>query len=228
MKLKLVAGEGELDKLRFDESGLIPAIVQEYGSGTVLMLAYMNREALSKTLETSCTWFWSRSRSSLWQKGETSGNIQKVKELYYDCDADALLVLVEQQGVACHTGRFSCFHNLAATGEPAVPDYKSSNDILRLLMCIIQERRVLKPEGSYVAYLFEQGLDKMLKKLGEEATEVIIAAKNSCRRELIYEAGDLLFHLLVLLNASDVLLSEVLAELSSRHANTAGAFESSK
>lgn len=201
-----------MTKLKFDDKGLVPAVVQDVHTGRVLMLAYMNEESLKKTIESGQTWFFSRSRQELWHKGATSGHIQMVKRIDYDCDGDALLVQVEQVGGACHTGASTCFYR-TLSGETMAP----ADNFLAELERIIAERKVNKPEGSYVATLFDKGLDKILKKIGEEAGEVIIAAKNEDRSELIYESGDLLFHLLVLLAEKDVALSEVLCELAGRH-----------
>jgi phosphoribosyl-ATP pyrophosphohydrolase/phosphoribosyl-AMP cyclohydrolase len=176
------------------------------------MLAYMNEESLQKTLATGQTWFYSRSRQELWHKGATSGHMQEVKRITYDCDGDALLLEVEQTGGACHTGTVSCFfHTLAEIGE--VPQ----ENFLFVLENIIAEQKINRPTGSYTAKLFTGGLDRILKKIGEEAGEVIIAAKNRDRGELIYESGDLLFHLLVLLAEKGITLAEVVAELARRH-----------
>lgn len=204
-------------ELKFDQEGLIPAIVQDFSTGRILMLAYMNEEALQKTLASGQTWFYSRSRQELWHKGATSGHTQTVKRLAYDCDGDTLLVQVEQTGAACHTGAATCFYRTLA-GDAAETAY-----FLPELERIIAERKLNRPPDSYVAKLFTGGLDRILKKIGEEAGEVIIAAKNEARSELIYESGDLLFHLLVLLAAKDVAFSEVLAELQRRHQNAAPA-----
>jgi phosphoribosyl-ATP pyrophosphohydrolase/phosphoribosyl-AMP cyclohydrolase len=201
-----------MTKLKFDENGLVPAVVQDAYSNHVLMVAYMNEESLKKTMETGQTWFYSRSRQELWHKGATSGHVQMVKRIDYDCDGDALLLQVEQVGGACHTGASSCFYRTLSGG--AQPE---ADNFLPELERIIAERKVNRPEGSYVAKLFDKGLDKILKKIGEEAGEVIIAAKNEDRNELIYESGDLLFHLIVLLAEKDVALSEVLKELAGRH-----------
>ncbi len=198
--------------LKFDRDGLIPAVVQDTCSRRVLMLAYMNRQALEMTLSRGETWFYSRSRGELWHKGATSGHTQKVISVAADCDGDALLVRVEQQGPACHTGAAGCFYRILQQKEP-LPEA----DFLSELEQIIASRKVERPEGSYVAGLFERGLDRILKKIAEEAGEVVIAAKNADRSELIYEAGDLLFHLLVLLAQREVGLSEVLAGLARRH-----------
>lgn len=210
--------------LKFDAHGLIPAIVQDINSGQVLMMAYMNQEALDKTLATGQTWFYSRSRQSLWMKGETSGNIQTVKEIRYDCDQDTLLVLVEQTGAACHTGHYSCFYRTldGQELEPArfdasrVYQAKEGPAILLELMDVIRQRQKDRPEGSYTSYLFDKGLDKILKKVGEETAEVIIAAKNPDNSELIYEASDLIYHLLVLLVEKGVDITDIFAELRSR------------
>lgn len=201
-----------MTNLKFAEDGLIPVVVQDAKTERVLMLAYMNEAALEKTLTTGQTWFYSRSRRELWNKGATSGHFQQVKRIDYDCDGDALLVQVEQLGVACHTGASSCFYRMLA-GDESV----GTANFLAELEEIIAERKITKPAGSYVAKLFEQGLDRILKKVGEEAGEVIIAAKNQDRAELIYESSDLFFHLLVLLAEKNVTLAEVLRELASRH-----------
>lgn len=214
--------EQDWDALRWNEQGLIPAIVQDVQSKQVLMLAYMNRESLAKTLETGYTWFWSRSRQKLWQKGETSGHVQRVRDIRLDCDGDALLVLVEQTGPACHEGMYSCFARQWPTGDTAdgteCSDGAEPLAILRRLEQVIAERDAQRPAGSYTTYLFEKGLDKILKKVGEEAAEVIIAAKNRNAQELRWEVSDLLYHLLVLLREQQVPLDDVLRELAGRHA----------
>ena len=199
--------------LKYDENGLIPAVVQDVRSGTVLMVAYMNREALAKTLAEGRTWFYSRSRQTLWAKGETSGHVQEVVAIYYDCDADALLVQVRQTGAACHEGTFSCFSKpLLDSGEAVPPDWA----VLSGLETLIKDRREKMPPGSYTTYLFENGLDKILKKVGEEATEVVIAAKGGREEEIIYETADLFYHLLVLLREKDIELKKVWGELAKR------------
>lgn len=207
--------------IKWDGQGLVPAIVQDALSKEVLMLAYMNRESLRLTLESGETWFWSRSRSELWHKGATSGHIQKVRSLRYDCDGDTLLVSVEQTGPACHTGAYSCFHNEAGgTAEGDSPNRQAAEgrfDILNKLEAIIAQREAERPEGAYTTYLFEKGVDKILKKVGEEAAEVIIAAKNRSHEELRYEAADLLFHLMVLLREQKLPLDDLMAELGRRH-----------
>lgn len=205
-----------MTKLKFAENGLLPVVVQDARTDRVLMLAYMNEEALQKTIATGQTWFYSRSRQELWHKGATSGHFQFVKRIDYDCDGDALLVQAEQVGFACHTGAASCFHRTLSGDESPV-----TATFLLELEQVIAERKATKPSDSYVAKLFAQGLDKILKKVGEEAGEVIIAAKNQDRTELIYESSDLLFHLLVLLAEKNVTLAEVLSELASRHRSMA-------
>ncbi len=213
------------DQIRFAENGLVPAIIQDHKSGQVLMMAYMNAEALKRTKETGYTWFFSRSRNCLWMKGESSGHRQKVKQILYDCDQDALLIMVEQTGVACHTGHYSCFYRDLEGNEiekkrvdPA-PMYAAGQEgpaILYELYSLIQERREQKPEGSYTTYLFKEGIDKILKKVGEENAEVIIAAKNNSKEELVYETADLFYHLMVLLVEQNVELADIFTELRKR------------
>ena len=198
----------KLDEIRFDERGLIPAIVQDAATREVLTLAYMNRESLARTLETKQTWFWSRSRNELWHKGETSGNTQEVLGLVFDCDEDAILVLVKPAGPACHTGAVSCFDT--GMRQPAL------GPLLDQLYELIESRERERPAGSYTTYLFEQGLDKILKKVGEESAETIIAAKNDDDARLTEEASDLLYHLLVLLVARGVSLADIAQELAAR------------
>ncbi|QOJ81265.1 bifunctional phosphoribosyl-AMP cyclohydrolase/phosphoribosyl-ATP diphosphatase HisIE [Bacillus subtilis] len=202
----------QADELRFNEDGLIPAIVQDAASKEVLTLAYMNKESYEKTLETKETWFYSRSRQALWHKGEASGNTQAVKGIRYDCDQDALLVLVEPSGPACHTGSYSCFTK-EQTEEQAADRFGIMNELER----VIAERQAEMPEGAYTTYLFREGVDKILKKVGEEASEVIIAAKNRDHEELKWEAADLLYHLLVLLREQSLPLDDVLDVLKKRH-----------
>jgi phosphoribosyl-ATP pyrophosphohydrolase/phosphoribosyl-AMP cyclohydrolase len=194
------------DEIRFDERGLIPAIVQDAATREVLTLAYMNRESLARTLETKQTWFWSRSRNELWHKGETSGNTQEVVNLALDCDADAIVVLVKPAGPACHTGAVSCFD----TGAPSL------GLLLDQLYELIQSRERERPAGSYTTYLFEEGLDKILKKVGEESAETIIAAKNDDDARLTAESADLLYHLIVLWIARGVSLADIAQELAQR------------
>ncbi len=203
----------QLEDLKWNEQGLIPAIVQEYSSREVLMLAYMNEESLQKTLETGETWFFSRSRQALWHKGETSGHIQKVKNIRYDCDADTLLVEVLQTGAACHTGQPTCFYQ---TLQSNLATDELNPNMIPDLVHIIKDRRQHPKEGSYTNYLFDKGIDKMLKKVGEESAEVIIAAKNPDKGELIYEISDLVYHTLVLMEQRDVTVAEIKKELTRR------------
>lgn len=210
----------QLENIKFNQDGLIPAIVQDYASKEVLTLAYMNRKSLEMTLQQGETWFWSRSRQELWHKGATSGNVQKVKSVRYDCDGDALVVLVIPAGPACHKGEYSCFadelYRETNSDQEVVLTETDRFAILNELESLIADREAKKPEGSYTTYLFEKGVDKILKKVGEEAAEVIIAAKNRDHNELRYEAADLLFHLLVLLREQKLPLDEVLKELEKR------------
>ncbi|WP_435168281.1 bifunctional phosphoribosyl-AMP cyclohydrolase/phosphoribosyl-ATP diphosphatase HisIE [Paenibacillus glycanilyticus] len=213
--------------IKWSEDGLVPAIVQDAQSKEVLMLAYMNKESLKLSAESGVTWFWSRSRNELWNKGATSGHTQQIRSMSYDCDADTLLVRVDQKGPACHTGSYSCFFNeieVAGAEKAADAAKASSNDrfgILGELEGVIAQRYAERPEGAYTTYLFEKGLDKILKKVGEEATEAIIAAKNGDNDELRSEASDLLFHLLVLLRERGLPLDDVMTELQSRHGKPA-------
>lgn len=219
-----------VSQVKFNEKGLIPAIVQDAVSKEVLTLAYMNEESLKKSLETKETWFWSRSRAELWHKGETSGNTQKIIDIKYDCDQDALVVLVVPAGPACHTGSYSCFSGslLAETeketadadGKTTNSDVPSSTDrfaIINELESVIAEREAEMPEGAYTTYLFDKGVDKILKKVGEEATEVVIAAKKRDPEELKWEVADLIYHVLVLLREQKLPLDEVLNVLVERH-----------
>ncbi|MCA0991656.1 bifunctional phosphoribosyl-AMP cyclohydrolase/phosphoribosyl-ATP diphosphatase HisIE [Pseudalkalibacillus hwajinpoensis] len=205
------------EMIQFDEKGLVPAIVQDVASKEVLTLAYMNKESLTKTIETKETWFYSRSREELWHKGETSGNTQTVLDLRYDCDQDAVLVLVNPEGPACHKGTYSCFSESLLSEEP-----KSNGDrfaILNTLEQTIAKREAERPDGAYTTYLFNEGVDKILKKVGEEASEVIIAAKNRDHQELTWESADLIFHLMVLLREQECALDDVLQVLEERHAS---------
>lgn len=201
----------KIDNLKFDPSGLIPAIVQDASSREVLTLAYMNSESLARTIETEQTWFWSRSRNELWHKGDTSGNTQRVVEIIPDCDGDALVVLVEPSGPACHTGARSCFSSSDDTSIDL-------SGLLDQLYAVIKEREELRPEDSYTTYLFNEGLDKILKKVGEESAETIVAAKNESTSAFVSEVSDLLYHLLVLLVARGVSLEQVRSELARRRA----------
>lgn len=206
----------ELNQIRFDEDGLVPAIVQNVRTREVLTLAYMNAESLRQTLDTGDTWFWSRSRSQLWHKGGSSGNTQRVIEIRQDCDHDALVVLVEPQGPACHTGQRTCFYRKLDGVEIDQDQAADLDSVLEDLYGLIQSRRREMPEGSYTTYLFAQGLDKILKKVGEEASETIIAAKNDESGPLVAESADLIYHLIVLLVMRGVSLADVTAELISR------------
>lgn len=217
-----------IDEVKFDERGLVPAVVQDAGTNSVLMLAYMNAESLSRTLESGETWFWSRSRAELWHKGATSGHTQRVVDAFVDCDGDALVVRVDPAGPACHTGKTSCFHNPLQTAkqeikqaeEHAVEDLGDLGEVLDSLYALVETRNRERPEGSYTTYLFEQGLDKILKKLGEESSETIIAAKNEDRGALTKESCDLLYHLIVLLVQRGVTLTNVRDELVLRRVET--------
>lgn len=201
--------------MQFDEKGLIPAIVQHARSGEVLMLGYMNQEALRRTVETGLVTFWSRSRRALWQKGELSGNLLRLAEIRQDCDGDTLLVLAEPAGPTCHTGQPSCFH-AALDGAPAEARLPPSS-ILTQLSDLIAQRAAERPEGSYTVKLLDGGVDRIGKKIGEEAAEVIIAAKNNAPAELSWELADLLYHSLVLLAQQGLPLESVWAELRRRH-----------
>lgn len=203
----------ELSKLNYSDNGLIPAIIQDINTNEVLMMAYMNEESLQKTLATKQTWFYSRSRKKLWNKGETSGNFQKLKSMKYDCDADTLLIQVEPMGPSCHTGENSCFFTSILDSS----DSASNVGIMNKLYKLIEQRKENPQEGSYTNYLFDSGIDKILKKVGEENAETIIAAKNNSKDELIYETSDLFYHLLVLLVNQGVTLEDIFTELQKRH-----------
>ncbi|MEK5059817.1 bifunctional phosphoribosyl-AMP cyclohydrolase/phosphoribosyl-ATP pyrophosphatase [Paenibacillus sp. FSL H7-0326] len=218
-----------IEAVRFDEKGLVPAIVQDADTKEVLMMAYMNEESLLKSISKGETWFWSRSRNELWNKGATSGNVQSIVSMKYDCDGDTLLVLVEPKGPACHTGENSCFYReisgLARTSasvpvpgtSKAGPASEGRFEVLAELERVISEREKERPEGAYTTYLFDKGVDKILKKIGEEASETIIAAKNKDNQELRLEVSDLIYHLLVLLEERKLPLDEIMQELSLRH-----------
>ncbi len=201
----------DIEQLKFDEKGLIPAIVVDSVSKKVLTLAYMNKESLKITMEKKLTCFYSRSRKELWLKGETSGNYQHVVSITADCDKDALVVMVEKDGPACHLGTDSCFNDRIFENE----ELKEFS--LEGLFELIKGRKTDKKEGSYTTYLFEKGLDKILKKVGEECTEVIIAAKANDKKETIYEIADLCYHTLVLMIEAGISLEDIHNELSSRH-----------
>ena len=201
----------KIDDLKFDAHGLIPAIVTDADTGKVLTLAYMNRESLQISMEKGLTCFWSRSRKKLWLKGETSGNYQHIVSITADCDRDALTVLVKKDGPACHLGTDSCFNDLLwqSTEQQAFS--------VEGLYALLQGRKETMPEGSYTTYLFQKGLDKILKKVGEESTEVIIAGKAEDHEETIYEIADLAYHVLVLMVQMGISVQEIRDELASRH-----------
>ena len=201
----------DIKELKFDDKGLIPAIVVNADTDEVLTLAYMNEESLKISLEKELTCFWSRSRQELWLKGETSGNYQHIVSIIADCDKDALVVKVNPDGPACHTGTKSCFTNDLFESE----DNHAFN--LELLLKLIEGRKTEKKEGSYTTYLFEKGLDKILKKVGEECTEVIIAAKSDDKKETIYEIADLVYHVMVLMIEMGISIEDIHNELASRH-----------
>lgn len=202
----------KIDELKFDENGLIPAIVVDANSKKVLTLAYMNRESLQISMEKKLTCFWSRSRKKLWLKGETSGNYQHIVSITADCDRDALTVLVNKDGPACHTGTDSCFNDEIFVNEDANPPFSLDG-----LMKLIEGRKTEKKEGSYTTYLFEKGIDKILKKVGEESTEVIIAGKANDKKETVYEIADLTYHVMVMMVEMGISLDDVMSELASRH-----------
>ncbi|RDY70403.1 bifunctional phosphoribosyl-AMP cyclohydrolase/phosphoribosyl-ATP diphosphatase HisIE [Halobacillus trueperi] len=204
-----------IDNIQFDAQGLVPAIVQDAKSKAVLTLAYMNEESLKKTLEIGETVFYSRSRQELWHKGETSGNTQEVRSIHYDCDQDALLVQVVPAGPACHRGDYSCFSEELTDSETKPKENRY--EILDELQTVLADRKATLPEGSYTSTLFQEGVDRIAKKIGEEAGEVIIAAKNDDPEELALESADLLFHLLLILTDRQVPLNDVLDVLEKRH-----------
>lgn len=201
----------EIDQLKFDEKGLIPAVIVEAGTHRLLMVAYMNRESLKISMETGKTCFWSRSRQELWTKGETSGNYQHIVSITADCDLDTLKVVVEKDGPACHTGAETCFFN------PVYQSEEKSDFTMDALMELIRGRKTNPQEGSYTTYLFQKGLDKILKKIGEESTEVIIAAKDNDPKEIIYEISDLVYHVMVMMIQQGISLEDIRRELASRH-----------
>ena len=201
----------DINELRFDEKGLIPAIVVDAVSKRVLTLAYMNRESLEISMEKELTCFWSRSRQELWLKGDTSGNYQHIVSITTDCDKDALVVMVEPDGPACHLGTQSCFEN------PVYQSEERHEFSYEGLMQLIEGRKTEKKEGSYTTYLFEKGLDKILKKVGEESTEVIIAAHANDKKETVYEIADLAYHVMVLMVEAGISLEDIHKELASRH-----------
>ena len=203
----------EISELKFDKDGLIPAVVTDADSGKVLTLAYMNRESLAISLEKKLTCFWSRSRQELWLKGETSGNYQHIVSITADCDGDALVVKVHKDGPACHLGTDSCFSRPLLQSEEEETEPFSLDTLYQLLL----SRKKELPEGSYTSYLFQKGLDKILKKVGEECTEVIIAGKGGDRAETVYETADLAYHVLVMMVELGITPEEIRAELASRH-----------
>ncbi|HWO75637.1 MAG TPA: bifunctional phosphoribosyl-AMP cyclohydrolase/phosphoribosyl-ATP diphosphatase HisIE [Bacillus sp. (in: firmicutes)] len=205
-----------VNEIKFDENGLVPAIVQDFETKEVLTLAFMNKESLQKSIETKETWFYSRSRQELWHKGATSGHTQKIVSMTYDCDGDAIVVQVIPNGPACHNGTASCFTKTFYE-DKTVAESSVSAEFLLELEKVVAQREAERPEGSYTTYLFEKGVDKILKKVGEEASEVIIAAKNRDHGELKWEAADLIYHLLVLLKEQDLPFTEVLKVLKERH-----------
>jgi len=212
----------DLSKIRWDSHGLVPAIVQDVETKEVLMLAYMNEESLGRTLLEGKACYYSRSRQTLWLKGETSGNFQEIVDIRFDCDQDALLLTVKQIGMACHENYFSCFHydltseGFKGIGEPELRPEPTLGRTLELLTDVIHSRNLERPEGAYTTYLFEKGIDKILKKVGEESSEVIIAAKNADPEEIRCEVSDLFYHVLVMLEERGVGVAEVSRELLKR------------
>ena len=204
----------DMSKIKFDEKGLVPAIAQDAKTGQVLMLAYMNAESLQMTLDSGYATYFSRSRQQLWRKGETSGHTQRVLEMRYDCDGDALLLAVEQEGPACHTGEISCFHNPILTAD--ADDLPPTADVVQQVYDVICDRKEHPREGSYTNYLLDKGVEKICKKVGEEASETIIAAMKRSKPEVCYEAADLVYHLLVLLFEQGVTPDDLWAELARR------------
>lgn len=201
----------EIDKLKFDKDGLIPTVVTDFYSKKVLTVAYMSRESLEISIREGKTCFWSRSRKCLWRKGETSGNFQHIVSIVADCDFDALTVEVIKDGPACHTGSDSCFNNYVFRSD-SLPEFSFDN-----LYYLLRQRQTEKPEGSYTTYLFEQGIDKILKKIGEESTEVIVAGKGGEKDETVYEIADLAYHVMVLMVQMGIEPKDVIAELAKRH-----------
>lgn len=199
-----------IETIKFNDKGLVPAVAQDIITKKVLMVAYMNKEAVSKTLEEKVAYYYSRSRQKLWKKGETSGNIQAVKGFYLDCDNDTVLLMVDQKGAACHTGNYSCFFN------EVIKNSGDDKEILNELYSLIENRKNNPVQDSYTTYLFTKGLDKILKKVGEEASEVIIGAKNKNKDELVYEISDLVYHLLVLMVNENVKIDDIKNELLKR------------
>lgn len=201
-----------IDQLKFNHHGLIPAIVVDASTKKVLTLAYMNRESLAISMEEGRTCFWSRSRQELWRKGETSGNVQHIVDITADCDRDALVITVNKEGPACHLGTDSCFNDQVYVSEDQPQPFSMEG-----LYALLQGRKEQLPEGSYTTYLFQKGLDKILKKVGEESTEVIIAGKAEDKAETIYEIADLMYHVMVLMVEMGISVEDVMKELASRH-----------
>lgn len=219
-----------IENIKYDEKGLVPAIAQDYKTNEVLMLAYMNKESLQISLDEKKACYFSRSRNQLWRKGETSGNIQIIKDIYYDCDKDTILLKIDQIGNACHTGERSCFfnklydentdtqyNNTSSISDKVNNDEIKNKEIINKLYHQIIDRKNNPKEGSYTNYLFEKGLDKILKKVGEETSEVIIGAKNKNKEELVYELCDLVYHSLVLMVNEDISIEDLKKELNKRH-----------
>ncbi|PTV93261.1 phosphoribosyl-ATP pyrophosphatase /phosphoribosyl-AMP cyclohydrolase [Halanaerobium saccharolyticum] len=228
--LEIIDKLEEID-FKFNQQGLMPAVVQDYQTKDVLMVAYVNEESLNLSLEKGETVFFSRSRQEIWHKGATSGNTQEIKEIYYDCDQDTILFLVDPAGPACHTGKTSCFYRKIAEDTDAKAEEMmemqqqaqnieaefETEKVVDFLYDLILSRKEEMPEGSYTTYLFEEGIDKILKKVGEESAEVIIASKNEPDEELIYESADLVYHMLVLLAERCITPDQIRAELKKRH-----------
>ncbi|MFX3618082.1 MAG: bifunctional phosphoribosyl-AMP cyclohydrolase/phosphoribosyl-ATP diphosphatase HisIE [Sporolactobacillus sp.] len=205
------------EQIKFDEKGLVPAVVQDAQSKEILMLAYMNKESIEKSLESGETWFYSRSRQELWHKGATSGNTQKIVDWSVDCDSDTLLVKVIPAGPACHKGTYSCFKSEKSEHEEAVQSGNERFGILAELEHVIAQREAERPEGTYTTYLFNEGLDKILKKIGEETSEVIIGAKNHSVAEIEWEVSDVIYHTLVMLREEKIGFDRILRVLEKRH-----------
>ncbi len=216
--------------IKFDEKGLVPVVVQDAQNGQVLMFAYANREAIEKTLETRRAHFWSRSRNKLWRKGEESGNFQEVNDIFLDCDGDTVLMIVNQKGVACHTGKRSCFFTGLNGDEKNAPSFgkAGTNKTLEDVYQIIDDRKRNPRDGSYVSGLFNKGLDAILKKVGEEASETIIAAKNNDKSEVVYEATDLWFHTLIALAYFGITPEDIHQELGRRFGKSKDSYRPKK
>ena len=208
-----------ISNLKFNNSNLIPAIIQDFNTNEILMLGYMNKESILLTIESKTVWFFSRSRNKLWNKGETSGNFLNLVEITADCDYDTLLIKAIPKGPTCHTGKNSCFFNTFSSIEVNGKTKKTNSpklEYLQILYNLINDRKINPKNNSYTNYLFDKGIDKILKKIGEEASEVIIASKNNKKSEIVYETSDFLYHLLVLLNYFEINLEDIINELISR------------